>query len=148
MHKEELHCEDEKKGKRGGGMAYSKDLREAALRHYDESEDSIRSTAEVFGVSSYTFRRWLEASRRGEEQVYGTSPGRTRKLSEEGEERLVKLVEEHPDWTQEMFAQALNEEFELELNQPNISRALARLGITLKKRNSEQTKRGKSASKS
>lgn len=121
-------------------MAYSKDLREKAIAHYENSSDSLQKTADIFGVSIRTLQDWRTLHQKGIDLQYQTSPGRPKKLNPQQEQRLAQLTEEFPDWTQQSFADALAKEAGIKINQQLVSETLQRLGITLKKSSGGQTK--------
>ena len=116
-------------------MAHSVDLREAAVRLYEESGRGYRVVAKELGISPRTLQDWLYRKRRGESLEPGKPPGRRAVIHEAAQKRLLELIEEHDDWTQQRYADTLNAEFpDIKVSQPVVSLTLKRLGITLKKK--------------
>ena len=128
-------------------MSYSADARQLAINAYRNSDWSIETTAKNLGIAKATLQNWLDRDKQGESLEDRPRPGRPRNMSPAHTERLVELTQLHPDWTQQMFADALNQEFEeLALTQPNISVELKALDISLKKKRSGQTRSPQNAS--
>jgi transposase len=46
---------------------------------------------------------------------------------------LEKLVQSHPDWTEDRYAEAMRDEHGLEASPATVGRAIRRLGYTVKK---------------
>ena len=119
-------------------MAYSVDLRRKALRHYSEVSQSIRATASAFDISPTTLHKWILLAQDGQPLEPKPPRGWPRKLNDEERTFLVELTRTHSGWTQRQYAEAMNEHFGLNLTQPNICRALKRLGISFKKNRGER----------
>ena len=106
-------------------MAYSVDLRMAAVRHYKGSGDTFAETAKIFNVSESSVQRWVtqyEATGHVFDKPLSRGP---KKLPPEA---LRAYVQEHPDDTQQEIAEACGC-----CNQA-VSKALRRLNITRKKK--------------
>ena len=128
-------------------MSYSADARQLAINAYRNSDWSIETTAKKLGIAKATLQSWLDRDKQGESLEDRPKPGRPKVMSPAHTQRLVELTQQHPDWAQQMFADALNQEFEgLTLTQPSISVELKSLGISLKKKRSEQTRSPQSES--
>ncbi len=122
-------------------MSYSKDARQLALKVYHNSGLSLEATAKMLEISKTTLHEWVKREQRQESLEDRPRPGRPRVLTEEHRARLLELTQLYPDWTQEQYAQKLQDEFQhLTVSQPIISMEFQRHQITLKKSNGEQTK--------
>ena len=105
-------------------MAYSVDLRMAAVKHYLESGDTCAETGKIFGVGGSTVGSWV---RRYEETGDLSDKPLNRGFKKIDPARLRTYVKENPDATQQEIA----DEFGC-CNQA-VSKALRRLDITRKK---------------
>lgn len=115
-------------------MSYSADARQFAINIYEKTEMSVREVADAFGISPTTLQEWRGRVKASESLEDRHRPGRPPKLKPEHIKRLIELTQLHPDWTQQRFADTLNEEFEgLRVDQPMISTTFKREKISLKK---------------
>lgn len=121
-------------------MAYSKDMREAAIAHYQNTDDSMRRTAATFGIATATFQSWKERYTQGLSLQARTSPGRKRKLTPEQEQRMIEFIEEHPDWTQAEYGKHFSSEFGTRITGQFVSRILKRWKVTRKKNSGKRMK--------
>ena len=110
-------------------FTYSQDLRDRVLGAYDRGMRT-KQIAEMFGVSPSWARRVKQQRR---------ELGRTTALPRGGARvikidlnQLAKLVHAQPDAT----LRELRERLQVECSEPSICRALARLNLTFKKRQS------------
>jgi len=113
--------------------AYSLDLRERLIR----ARDAGLGEAEVertLGVSPSTQRRWRRRVGDGTSLAPGTSSGRPRAIPPDDEADLRALVAAHPDATLAMHCARWAEAGKAAVSPATMSRALARLELTLKKR--------------
>jgi transposase len=111
--------------------AYSQDLRERVVRACDEGRGTRPQIADFFGVSTAWIRRLLQ--RRRETGSFAARPhagGSKPKLDGNQREQLVVLVVERPDAT----LAELRDRLGAFVHPSTIHRALARLGLTLKKK--------------
>lgn len=116
-------------------MSYSADARKLAVNVYKNSDWSIEVTAKNLDISARILQKWLNRSKLNKSLEDKPQTGRPRRLSEEQVQYLVKLTQDHPDWIQQAYANALNERFEgLSITQPGVSHELKRARISLKKR--------------
>ena len=130
-------------------MSYSPDARRLALNAYRSAGWSLAQGARHLGVSRATLTEWLRRDERGESLEDRPRSGRTPLFGDEHKARLLELAREHPDWTQQRYADALNAEFEgLGVSQPQICTALKRAGVSFKKKSGAPTRRAASASPS
>ena len=92
---------------------------------YREKGNSVRKTAETFGISPNTLNTWLKEYREQGEFTIKQRPANNTKLTEKA---LLAYYEENGDSYQEEAAKHFG------VSQSGISRALKRLKITRKKR--------------
>ena len=130
-------------------MSYSPDARQLAINVYRNSDWSIATAAKMLGIAKATLQEWLERDQAGESLEDRSRCGRPPRLNDVQRRRLVELTEQHSDWIQQRYADALNAEFpDLHLTQPDISIELKRAGISLKKNSGAPTSRPASESSS
>lgn len=118
----------------------SLDLRERILGAL-EAEPSSLIVAKRFGVSASSVRKLrLKVERTGQVKA-GAAPGRERLVQGADEERLRRLVRQHPDATLNVLRELLADEGAPAVSETTMWRQLVRMGLTLKKRPSARSKR-------
>ena len=115
----------------------SLDLRRRVVEAYLAGEGTYAVLAERFAVGEASVDRWLRLYR----ETQGVVPrphggGKRPRLDDEGLQTLRALVEAQPDATLEELAGAYRAAKGVELALSVVHRALARLGLTRKKRHS------------
>ena len=110
---------------------YSYDLRARVVRACDEGRGTRRQIADLFGVSTAWVRRLLQRRRlTGSFAARPHAGGPAPKLDDGHRGRLVVLVAEQPDAT----LAELRERLAAPVHLSTVARALARLGLTVKKK--------------
>ena len=113
--------------------AYSYDLRERVVRACDEHAGSRQHIAHLFGVSTAWIRRLLQRRRQtGSFAALPRGGPRRVKIDPQRRDRLVVLVREQPDAT----LAELRDRLAAPVHLSTIGRALARLGLPVKKKSS------------
>jgi transposase len=110
---------------------YSYDLRERVVRACDEGRGTRQQIADLFGVSTAWIRRLLQ--RRRQTGSFAAKPhagGPPPKMTPQRRERLVVLVCEQPDAT----LAELRDRLRAPVHLSTVCRALARLGLPVKKK--------------
>lgn len=110
--------------------ALSTDLRERVVKAYNNDPNAgYARIAERFGVSKNSVRRWVKQYREtGSLDPLPLSGGNpTQKLFDEHEEAVKVWLEENPAMLQQEIAAKLSEDFDVEVQQPAISKLLKRL---------------------
>lgn len=120
-------------------LPYSDDLRARAVMTYAAGGETYESIAEAFSIGLATINRWLRRKR----ETGGVAPrphggGQPRGLDARGDELLLTLVRAQPDATLVELSERLVAHGGRSVTKSTIARALARLGITRKKRLSSQ----------
>ena len=111
----------------------SQDLRERIVSAYDRGEGTRQQIAERYDVSLGMVKKLLQQRRRTDDiRARHHRSGRKPKLTHTHRRRLVQLVEEQPDMTLAELRDAIGVACSL----PAIHYALAREGLSLKKRSS------------
>ncbi len=112
--------------------SYFLDLRERIVGARKVGE-SVASVAQRFGVCTKTVRMYEKRAAQGR---LSATPhlGRARRLSDADNGALATLVQERSDWTLASLAQAWQERGGCELPSSTLHDALARIGMTYKKR--------------
>src|SRR5271155_1926690 len=117
------------------GDAYSVDLREKVLGAIDDNGWTQEQSAEFFGIGVATVYRWERLRREtGNVTPRPHAGGQPRKVKPEHETALRQLVDEKNDRTLAELRKELSARTGLLASQSAVWGALARLGLTLKKR--------------
>ena len=116
------------------GQSYSEDLRARVLAAVDGGM-AVRAAARLFRVSvSYIYKALIRRRRTGETSASSRRGHRPRKLSAAQEAALAAHIETHPDLTLAVLQSWLLAEHEVRLSNGAMWAAVARLGLTFKKR--------------
>ena len=113
--------------------AASLDLRERLIRARDVGLSEVEVERSL-GVSPSTQRRWRRRVGDGSGLASGTSPGRPRAIPPDDEADLREQVAAHPDATLADHCARWAAAGGAAVSTATMSRALSRLGLTLKKR--------------
>ena len=115
--------------------AYSLDLRQRVVSAYEQGEGSIAETASRFGVCpafvKKMLRQWRES---GDLAPRAHGGGKPKSLTERQRQLLKRKVRERNDISLAELQDLLAEQESVEVHVSTISRALAGLGLPLKKR--------------
>jgi len=118
------------------GQSYSEDLRGRVLAAVDGGM-AARSAAGLFRVSvSYIYKALIRRRRTGEVSASSRRGHRPRKLTPVQEAALAAHIAAHPDITLAALQTWLLAEHEVRLSNGAIWSAVARLGLSFKKRRS------------
>ena len=118
------------------GQSYSEDLRARVLAAVDGGL-AARAVAELFRVSvSYIYKALVRRRRTGQVIASTRRGHRPRKLSPAQEAALAAHIEAHPDLTLATLQAWLLAEHEVRLSNGAMWSAVARLGLSFKKRRS------------
>ena len=116
------------------GQSYSEDLRARVLAAVDAGM-AARAAARVFRVSvSYIYKALIRRRRTGEVSASSRRGHRPRKLTLAQETALAAHITAHPDLTLAALQSWLLEEHAVRLSNGAIWSAVARLGLSFKKR--------------
>lgn len=113
--------------------AYSPDLRQRVLHAVDQGQTQAE-IAKTFAVSIATIKRYLKQRRETGHVLPKAIPGRPAKKGAALEAGLRVQLEAYPDATLEEHCRMFQAEHGLQVGRDSISRAIARLGWTRKKR--------------
>src|ERR1700735_772589 len=123
------------------GQSYSEDLRARVLAAVDGGL-AARAAAELFRVSvSYIYKALVRRRRTGQVIASTRRGHRPRKLSPAQEAALAAHIEAHPDLTLATLQAWLLAEHEVRLSNGAMWSAVARLGLSFKKRRSGRPSR-------
>jgi len=118
------------------GQSYWEDLRARVLAAVDGGM-AARAAAKLFRVSvSYIYKALIRRRRTGERSASARRGHRPRKLSPAQEAALAAHIEAHPDLTLAALQAWLLAEHEVRLSNGAMWSAVARLGLSFKKRRS------------
>ena len=118
------------------GQSYSEDLRARVLAAVDGGI-AVRAAAAVFRVSvSYIYKALIRRRRTGEVSASTRRGHRPRKLNASQEAALAAHIEAHPDLTLAALQTWLAGEHTVRLSNGAMWSAVARLGLSFKKRRS------------
>jgi transposase len=112
---------------------YSTDLREAAVHALDTGA-SATEVAHLLGVSRRSVLRWDERRQLTGSVAASPRPGPIAKLTPAARVWLQQRVADHPDAPLHDHRAALAEVLDIQISESTMSRTMARLGITHKKR--------------
>lgn len=115
-------------------MTYSLDLREKAINAYETSVHSQQTTAQLFGISITTFKKWLKKKRMGENLApCSTRSGRPKKITAAGANTINRLVESNPSITLNELSKAYYKKYKVKLSVSMLCRELKELNLRYKK---------------
>ena len=115
--------------------AYSLDLRQRVVRAYDQGEGSISEIATRFGVSTAFVKKLLHRWRlTGDLAPRAHGGGKPKSLSLRQHQLLKRKVRQQADISLVELQSFLDQEEAVQVHVSTISRALAGLGLPLKKR--------------
>ena len=118
--------------------AYSQDLRERVVRACDEGRGTRQQIADLFGVSTAWVRRLLQHRRQtGSFAARPHAGGPPPKMTPDRCDRLAVLVTEQPDATLAELRDRLGAAVHLS----TVGRALARVGLPVKKKSGRRPSR-------
>lgn len=122
--------------------AYSLDLRQKVVSAYQRGQGTIDEIAALFSVGPTFVKKMLRLHREGS----NLSPlphggGHTPKLSDRHLRLLRAEVERNNDVTIEELRESLRKKVSVDVSQPTVSRAIARLNLPRKKNSSRQRAR-------
>jgi len=123
------------------GQSYSEDLRARVLAAVDGGL-AARAAAQLFRVSvSYIYKALIRRRRTGETSASARRGHRPRKLRPAQEAALAAHIEAHPDLTLAALQEWLLTEHGVRLSNGAMWSAVARLGLSFKKRPSGRASR-------
>ncbi len=115
--------------------AYSLDLRERVVAAVKRGEQTIEEVAAAFGVGQTFVKKMLRQQRAtGDLAPRPHGGGHTPRLSAKHLASLRAEVSRHPDKTVVALREHLEAQLKVAVSTPTISRALAKLGLSRKKR--------------
>lgn len=115
--------------------ALSEDLRRRIIDAWTKRKLTTTQLAETFGVSEATVKRFkVRWKATGIVTARAHGGGKPRKISPEQEKFVQSLVEQHPDWTEDKYADALLREYGLKVSPVTAGRVIRRLGYSVKKK--------------
>lgn len=116
-------------------QAYSLDLRQRVVRAYEHGEGSISEIAARFGVSTAFVKKLLRRWRlTGDLAPLAHGGGKPKRLTARQHQLLKRKVREQSDISLAELQSLLDEQEAVQVHVSTISRALAALGLPLKKR--------------
>jgi transposase len=116
-------------------QAYSLDLRQRVVNAYEQGQGSIPEIATLFGVSTAFVKKMLRQWRAtGDLAPLAHGGGKPASLTPQQRQLLKRKVREQNDVSLAELQGLLDEQEDVQVHVSTISRALAGLGLPLKKR--------------
>lgn len=114
--------------------ALSEDLRWRIIETWQKRKLTAVELAERFGVGEATVKRLKQTYRKTKAvKPKAHGGGMPRKISKDQEPLVEVLVQQHPDWSEDMYADYLAEHHGIQASPVTVGRAIRRLGYTVKK---------------
>jgi transposase len=117
----------------------SEDLRWSIIHAWRKRKLTTRELAAQFGVGEATVKRLKKrflTTKSVTRSPYGG--GMPRKIRPEQEPLVEALVQAHPDWREDQYAEHLAEHHGIHVSGVTVGRAVRRLGYSVKKRRSSR----------
>jgi transposase len=119
----------------------SDDLRRRIVRAWQKKGLSTEELAELFDVGTATIKRL----KRGYRETGSIAPkphggGMPRKIKPDEEPVVEALLQAHPDWTEDKYAEVLAREHGIIASPATVGRVIRRLGYSVKKNPSSRPK--------
>ena len=116
-------------------MALSVDLRSRIIGAWQKKKLSTKALAELFGVGEASvtrLKRLYRETKSVDPRPHGG--GNPRRIPEDQEHLVKKLVLQHPDWTEKQYAEELATTHGLDASSVTVGRVIRKLGFSVKKR--------------
>jgi len=117
----------------------SLDLRRRVIDAWQKKKLRARVLADTFEIGEATVKRlkrtFLET---GEVKPKAHGGGTKPIISGERGQLLEALVQKHPDWSEDQYADALTKEHGIQVSAVTVGRAVRRLGYSVKKKRSSR----------
>jgi transposase len=114
--------------------ALSEDLRWRIIKVWKKKKLSAVELAEQFGVGEATVKRLKRTFRETSSVVPKPhGGGMPRRIAKEQEPVVEALVQQHPDWSEDMYAEHLAEHHDIRASAVTVGRVIRRLGYSVKK---------------
>ena len=115
--------------------AYSLDLRQKVVAAVERGDSTIEEVATAFGVGQTFVKKMLRQHREtGDLSPRPHGGGHAPRLSDKHLKLLRAEIKRRPDRTNESLSGHLREQAGVSVSAPTVSRALARLGLSRKKK--------------
>ena len=114
--------------------ALSEDLRWRIIKAWQKKKPSSVELAEQFGVGEATVKRLKRTFR--ETKAVKRKPhggGMPRIITPEQESLVEALVQQYPDWSEDMYAEYLAKHHDIRASGVTVGRTIRRLGYSVKK---------------
>ena len=119
--------------------AYSLDLRQKVVAAYERGQGTIDEIAELFSVGPTFVNKMLRLRREGGDlSPLPHGGGHTPKLSDKHLQMIRSEMARNNDVTIEELRDLLRRKASVDVSQPTVSRALARLNLSRKKNSDRQ----------
>ncbi len=115
-------------------MAYPIELREKALKAYNNGVGSQETIAKLFGLGISTFKRWVKKQQKGEDlNPPKTREGRPRRIKSKGREFIQDLVNKNPSITLNELSERYYKKYRIKVSLSILCRELKLLNMRYKK---------------
>lgn len=119
--------------------ALSEDLRWRIIQAWKKRKLTTLELAEQFGVGEATVKRLKKRFLTTKSVVRSAhGGGMPRKITPEQEPIVAALVQAHPDWREDQYAEHLAEHHDIHASAVTVGRVIRRLGYSVKKRRSSR----------
>jgi transposase len=121
------------------GAALSEDLRWRIINAWRKRKLTIAQLAEQFGVGTATVKRLTKRFVTTKSVTRSPHGGGTPPIIKPEQEPIVAaLVQAHPDWREDQYAEHLAEHHGIHASAVTVGRVIRRLGYSVKKRRSSR----------
>lgn len=114
--------------------AYAIELRQRAVTHYKETDDTQMETAEIFNIGVSTLRSYLRRDEVGNLAPIDYKRGRRPVISDSKLNKIEEWVNEKPDIKLKQLCKKYKAYYKIKVSHSMMFRALSALGITRKKK--------------
>lgn len=117
---------------------YSIDFRRKIIEAYEQEKKSIRELAKRFLVSADTVRRLIKQYRETGDLTPQKCGSRQKSVLSQYEEKVLEIVEAHPDYTLWQYCEVIREEIGIDVSTSMMGRFCIQHNLTLKKNLSQR----------
>jgi putative transposase len=121
-------------------VTHSLDLRERVVACYNLGNISLREVADRFMINKNTANKWVnQFKQQGNLLPKKVGTQKTSQL-EPYKQEVIKMVEEHPDYTLAEYCEYCDEKMEVRVSESTMCRYLQQQNLSRKKKLSERVK--------